>query len=494
MKKKMMATTRRESGIVLIAALLLVLTLVGITGYVLVFSVAGARSVEESVDQQTAFYLAEAGLETAKWELGELVDPDGDGIGSKTVYYEDGGSYTVLATDLGAGNYELTSTGARGGSQVSLQVTINHRVSSAFPQGALSIVGGFDSLDLEFEDDNDLILDGGNGPALTFSDQTMYDQISLQLANGISEGDLPSANITGSPMTTFLDSGGSTVDLPIVLQTEYNSELQDLTSLYTQLVAKGNELKTTAAPAFSDPDEGLNPLRSTYGSPGSPVSVYVNGFSSTTNKTIVGHGTLVVGAAGLQLGSGVDMTWNGDIFILGDSANDAVLKVKNGANLVVNGNLIVLGEGFADTKVSLDSGTATVNGSFFIGTDWSDPGDTTQSSLEINDASALTVNGLLTMVGPSVDLEFEVETDIPNPLNAITVTGGMQMAVPPTSTKASKLGMELEGDSAIYKDDAMLHEGLEALQSLGVDYSMPMVDVLIDDGGFTTFSWQRLTH
>ena len=128
-----MITARRESGVMLIAAFILILTLLGITGYMLLFSVSGARAVEESVETQTAFYLAESGLESATWELGDLVDPDGDGIGTRSVYYPDGSSYSVLSTDLGGGIYELTSTGSREGSQVFLQVTIKQNVTSVFP-------------------------------------------------------------------------------------------------------------------------------------------------------------------------------------------------------------------------------------------------------------------------------------------------------------------------------------------------------------------------
>ena len=45
--------------------------------------VTKSRAHSESVNSKQAFYLAEGGLEAAKWEIGEAQDPDGDGVGNR---------------------------------------------------------------------------------------------------------------------------------------------------------------------------------------------------------------------------------------------------------------------------------------------------------------------------------------------------------------------------------------------------------------------------
>ncbi len=466
----------RERGVILFFTMVLVIVIIGISGPVLMFSLGEAREAIESGDSAVSFYLAESGIEAAKWEIAESQDPDGNGIGNKAVTVGSG-SYAVTTTDLGGGVYRVTSTGSFAGTDVVLEEVISFDYSTTFPQGAISIVGNVDDADIDIEKDADIVIDGGDSPALSFTDLAVYTRVGEEFVEAITDGNMPSINLTGSPTNTFPGSDDPSLALPIVHQPEYSDSLKDFTALYNQLVAKVDALRPiaqTAGPTFD----------ATYGSPGSPVTVYVPDPETLQNQTVTGYGTLIIGDE-LKVENGATLNWTGDIFVVGDGSKDAELKVEGGA-LNVTGNLVVLGEGATETEFEVKSnGQATINGALFMGSDWNVE-DGPEAELEINDSGSLTVNGLMTMIGQEVEIEYEATS---NPGNNVVINGMLQIAVPPSVE--TELEIELEGNVEIHKDDAMIQQGANSLKLLDVNYTIPQIDQLVDRE-VTTLSWRRL--
>ena len=79
-----MRTFDRESGIMLLAVLMVVMVLFGSGAVALSFSASQSNAVSTRVDEVAAFYLAEGAIETAKYEIGQNIDTHADGIGVAT--------------------------------------------------------------------------------------------------------------------------------------------------------------------------------------------------------------------------------------------------------------------------------------------------------------------------------------------------------------------------------------------------------------------------
>ena len=223
----------RESGMVLIVATLLIIILMSLTGVLVMFSTTEMKSLTERTETQTAFFLAEAGLESAKYEIGMGLDVAVDGVGNVDWAY-DGASnvvdwyggrefYSVRSVDLGGGSYRVTSTGTFGQASVTLETILMRISTTRFPGGAMAMVGDIDDLDIDIEKDADLVMDGGNSPAMSFTDVGVYNRVAKEFAKAVENGSMPSTpgppmtptNITGAPMTTFTTDNGTLVNLPI---------------------------------------------------------------------------------------------------------------------------------------------------------------------------------------------------------------------------------------------------------------------------------------
>ena len=200
--------SHRESGIVLLAALMVVMILFATTTVVLNFSMSESEVLELRLDELEAFYLAEGGIESAKFEIVDGVDTDEDGLGT-LVGSNTKGSYSVTAIET-AGVYDLTATGtASGGSVVTLETTVEFTFDTVFPGAAMSFVGNMtdNEMKIKLKLDGSIILHGGSGPALSFSDQGMYDSIGQEFAEAIHHGDMPATNLTGGVTNTFTHGG-----------------------------------------------------------------------------------------------------------------------------------------------------------------------------------------------------------------------------------------------------------------------------------------------
>ena len=470
---------QRDRGVVLVISLVMALVLSSMIAASVMYSLSETKSLHDRTDRSLAFYLAETGVESAKWEIGEDEDPDGDGSGNTTANISSG-SYAVTATDLGNSTFQLVSTGSNGGTSVTLEVNVKRTVNTRFPQGAISVVGNINDLDFEIEKDANLIIDGGNTPAISFSDLNVYNRIAQEFVTAINNGTFPASNITGSPLNTFTFAPYAPIDLPIEHQASYSSNLTDLTALYQQLLTAVNNLKPTATLAG-------NPLNSTYGDPSNPVTIFINSEHDMLAHTVTGYGTLIVSDR-LRLLNGSTLNWTGDVFIVGENGEDTDIVIESNSNLTINGNLVSLAEAGIEAEFMIkDGGQATINGSAFFGADWTvDEGGETE--IEIDNNGSLTINGVLTIVGPEAELEFD-ESDTQT--RSLLINGMLQIAVPNTSETA--IEFELEGNIEIYKDDQMIRDALDSFLSLDLNYDIPLIRQLLSVD-FEVLSWRRVSE
>ncbi len=476
-------TDRRDRGVILLFALLLTILVMALSTSVAVVSMSESKVTFESVEDRRAFYLAEAGLEAARWEISESQDGNINGSFSD-------GTYLASTVALGPNEYEITSTGSADGSTVTLRSVVEQTYTTNFPRGAVSVVGAVDKAKFDLEKDGDLVIDGGNSPALAFSDFDVYKGVGEDIVKAITDNEMPAGNLTGSPMNTFPDSVDPTLEIPVAHVTGYDSTLDNLTALYDQMVTTVNGLRTTATTVAG--------LSGTYGDPNNPVSIYVPNWEPIDGQTITGYGTLIVGDK-MELKNLSTLNWTGDIFVVGDNTKDAKMKVEN-SNLNVDGNLVFLGEGPVETEFEIKTGGhAVINGSLFLGSSWN-KADNSESEIEVKDGGILEVNGLLTMIGSEIEIEFEGEIDDDliapsNPNNAVSINGMLQVAVPtPGDGSKSELEFELEGSVEIVKDDAAILAGIDSLEGLAVDYSITEIYGVIEKNLIETRSWQRVVY
>jgi hypothetical protein len=130
-------------------------------------------------------------------------------------------------------------------------------------------------------------------------------------------------------------------------------------------------------------------------------------------------------------------------------------------------------------------GSATVNGSLFIGSEYQDVKNT-ESRLWVASQSSLTVNGLTTVVGRKTTTVFENES-------TATLSGMLQLGAPyePGSDLAArKQTLSLDGATEIRKCYDCITAGAEALRDFGVDLAIEQDIGTISTAGQTvTLAW-----
>ena len=172
----------------LFISLFMIVILFGATASIIIVSGTNTRAVSRSADQRVAFYLADGGLEAAKREIADQIDPDGDGIGRVSVDTR-AGDYEVVATDLGDNLYRLASTGNVNDASVTLTEVVRAAPDTRFPRGAVSIIGDMDKAKVRFKKHLDLVIDGGESPAIAVSAETLFDEMLDEFAKAIPTAD-----------------------------------------------------------------------------------------------------------------------------------------------------------------------------------------------------------------------------------------------------------------------------------------------------------------
>src|SRR5688572_16325494 len=123
------SSSRRDAGAALFLALVVLMAGLALSGAMVSFALADSRGMRRNQDCASAFYLAESGLQGAHCELGEHLDSQNNGEGTRTRTVS-GGSYSVAAVDLGSDLYRLTSTGLFGGERAVIEEVVEIRPTS----------------------------------------------------------------------------------------------------------------------------------------------------------------------------------------------------------------------------------------------------------------------------------------------------------------------------------------------------------------------------
>ena len=474
-----MRMSRRESGLVLLSVLMVVMMLFATTAVVVNFSVSESEVLEQRLDELEAFYLAEGGIEAAKLEIIKGQDPDQDGLGT-LAGSNSTGAYTVDAIETGS-IYDLTAAGtASGGSVVTLETTIEIEYESVFPVAAMSFVGDLGETNMKFELDDDLILHGGSGPALSFSEKAVYDSIGQKFATAIEDTSFPAGNLVGGVTNTFKYKGKD-YDLAIAYEPNYDNRLKDLSDLYDELDAKADALAATALV--------VSGLSGTYGDADNPVTIYSPGNTDVKNETVTGYGTLIIGKR-MRLSKSTTVNWTGDIFVIGEDGVGGGSMRFTDATLNVTGNVFILGEpGGSPNVVDIwENGQVNIDGNFFLATDWDSTNGDVRLSIRgdpLLGPATFTVDGVMTMMGQNVKIKTNAE-----PLNSVVIDGMLQIAVPDAGT-TTHLTLDFDGNFEVYNDVDKISAGMGLLQELGVEHNLlPQVGKIVKKTP-TVRSWTK---
>jgi hypothetical protein len=444
----------RRRGAALPAVLILVILVIALTYAVLSLSIADAKAVREKEERRIAFYLAEGGVEAAKWEITADEDPDGDGVGTKTVTTT-AGDYVVTATDLGGGIYEVTSSGTAGGRTVTINTTVQLIIDPpSGPEGAFVTVGAFGpDPTLQFGPSTNFILDGGDAPALAFSNATAKTKVTAEINDAISSGYVSSGDITGNGLT-----GTSSFETWGEGSGAFDSVWSDFNT-YAAGVKAG-------AASGTIPSSG-----GTLGSAGSPVKLKIGSGKKLSSGTLTGYGTLVIDRD-FTIEAGATLNWNGDIYIGGDASNDTVLTVNGRLNQT--GNLVVWSGSSRNAKMSATSlSTVNITGSLSLLTNY-----TQSTKVEFYVENDFTVNGLVTNVAKIHQTEFK-------PGSNAHITGSFHWGL-----KSSELLFKAEDGFEVTYDSDLVESSLLAIEGIGIDADFPASAGAAGARSTVTYGWR----
>ncbi len=460
----------RESGIALIFALLGVIVSAAIASSLVMVTMTETRAANAASAHAMAFYLAESGLNSARWEIGESTDPGGDGEGTVSVTSA-AGSYEIVATDLGSGFWRLDANGTSSGNAVVLEEVVQVVTSSTFPGGAITLVGDLDVAEVQFQPTTDLIIDGGNSPALAISDQTTYDEMGAYFATGVSAGFIAETDVVGSITSTFQPGDA---DLSIAKVPDAEVAVSITADMFNDL---RTEIDTVWLPSAAS--QTIPGGSAAWGTSGSPVKYkFPVDQKITGGQTIQGYGTLLF-KKNLIIESGGRLNWNGNVIIYGDDTADSLLEVDGVLN--VTGNILVMGGKDRNLKVDLKSlGSVTVDGAFTVLTDYANPA--TQDQFLI--AGDLTVDGLLTIVAPKHQDEFKPGSDV-------YVKGSLQLGRP-SGAGETEFKVKFEDEAEFYKDDASIMKGANALVALDGDFGGDVLAGVLTTSDVDVCSWREI--
>jgi hypothetical protein len=444
----------RRAGAALVTIVLLLVVILALSGSVIVVSLSGSRSSAEAVEQQRALQLAEAGVSVAKWELIEGQDPDANGQGTTSQGGTDW-SYFVLTSNLGGGDYEVTSTGSAGTSSVTVREVFAQQASTEFPHAAMSFIGRIRSTDFVRGATANLILDGSGKPSVRATDLGLF----------------------GTVNSAF----GSIAGFTSQHQTDFSPELADLSGIFPQLAARFDSTILPGATAQTIPGGG-GPID--WGSAGSPVSYHVTNDTLDAGRVLTGYGTLVV-TENFTIRDNAAIVWNGDVFVSGRVAAGpdlTDLAIANGGSLTVTGNLVVLGHGDNGVQVIVQSGSGlVVNGSVLVSAEFAAAAQPT-TRIEFQEGSSGTVNGLFTLLGREFEAKFKDTSDV-------EVTGMFQVATP-VDDENNGVKLEFLGDLEVHRSLDKIKAAAAALSGLQSAHSLDQLGKLVDENAVNTKAWR----
>ncbi|MEE8143312.1 MAG: hypothetical protein V3T77_09455, partial [Planctomycetota bacterium] len=316
-----------DSGLALIPTIFFALVLFGITASMVHLSITHAHAVRESNDQRIAFYLAEGGLSAAKKELAIAEDLARDGIGNVRKNLPMG-SYAVTATALGTNLYMLSSTASVAEQEVRLEEVVETVVNTRFPLGAISILGGAKDKRLELRGDMNLILDGGDKPAMVFSDVTIFEHFAGEVAGAVVQSRIPAQNITGRPNSSVIPrEGGHPIcrakKFPMMVEEVHDPNFYN--DLYASLYRGVQDVLLTAESVGGLSGAG-NDLFS-FGTRRTPAVIrFTDEVELEDDSEIHGFGTLIISTKCFLRGRS-SLSWEGDVIVLADETSPGELSV-----------------------------------------------------------------------------------------------------------------------------------------------------------------------
>ena len=491
----------REGGIILLTFLILGVVAAAMSAALILLSNAESRVLAENVDNKRSFYLAESGLDAAKWELAANEDPGYDGPGNVVMQGPtDVGSYSVTAEDLGGNLYRLISVSNAGDSTTTLEVVVGEVKTTSFPYGAISIIGAVDKYKLKIKKQTNLLIDGGDRPAIVLTDQELYEDTWNQFLKAIEKGHVAPENLLGTPENSFTgdfkkkkkkDFDPAKVSLPIQHETGFDPSLHNFEGLYDELVQHVSDtilpaaLKTTAEGSGKDDKKVLGPTP-VYGTPDAPTLVYLTDKHPhlRAGQTLTGFGTLVIGDD-FKMDEGTKLDWHGNVVVMGHDGKKATVDVHGDFN--VTGTVVVLGEGKGDAEFKVKKeGSATIDGGFFILSSSVD-GKGKKAKLDIQ--GDFTVNGLATLFGGKVEWKSKKESDVL--IDGMLQIGSDAVFDKKGKQKKSSLKIDFQGDVEIYKNDEMIVKGAESIGDLGADWDLAKIEAIVSDS-FSTVGWRQV--
>jgi hypothetical protein len=460
----------REAGAAIIIAVLGVIMLLALSGSMLTVWMANSRVITEAAGRTRAFYLSEAGLEEAKYELShEQGGADGT-IGTVSAT-SPAGSYNVTVANLGGGYWRFVASGESGGPPVTLEEVVQVQYSSRVPGGAISVVGAAETSEWLFDDEVHLFIDGGNSAAIVFSDPSLYAATGSRLATSVNAGDIAATDISGALSNSFQPGD---VDLSLQLLPPAETGLAITADMYTDLRNAVQNVWMPTATTRSIPGWGTH----TWGSAANPVNYkFPPGQRIDDNTTISGHGTLVFNR-GLEIEHGGRLSWQGNVIVFADDLNDSFLDI--GGDLDVTGNVLVIGGNGQDVRFFVEwHGECTVNGSLMVLTQFENPA--TKIHFRVEDD--LTVNGLVTQVAPQNEIEFKSWNDV-------NINGSYQIARLDGEQGGTELSWLFEEYVEIHKDDAGIMAGAQALVDLGTHLGASILQSFLTRRKVRTVAWR----
>lgn len=416
--------------------------------------------------------------------------------------------------------FAAVTANQQGSSGFSMEVRLTSEVTfSLAPNlGAISFSGPVNSWALNNWNNSGFSIDGGEYPAVVFTDQSAYDGFINQVDDNWSAGWNLDGKISGAPNSTHQEGTAKEFEAPFTLQNDaafsaetlndYRNALRSYAEGLAHVTPSGGS-KTTdwgsmnASGELTDgtillhahPDvkngAGANKPRITqdltFGGGGVEKTVVIDsskfqggGDFVTDNhgRKITGEGTLIIlhpigsktdNANGKQF----DLDWKGNVIVLG-YPNDTTSGVGNNAptdNLLylsradwnVEGNLIVLSSGSTEASLEMrgngaDTANLTVNGSLLMFAEATGR----EAEIDIEGNANMTVNGIVGIYGKRAELENQNGGTGTN----WTINGTLAVGLPDNgSTTSTELQVEGQANFNFNLDNVnAATENLAALQ------------------------------
>jgi hypothetical protein len=468
------------------------LTTILLTAAVFSISRATSAAARESSLTLRCDYLAQAALNRAFSEITTETDPTGEGLGAMGVatpvdFYDalgnKVGEYRTAVTSQTNGIVTVLSVAAVPSFQDPLYTRAVDGIISATPQfllapepAAVSIAGPLADPEFPSMGSGTLLIDGGDNAAFSFSNAGAYQKVMDILGDKVYYGNLDGSELDGAQTSTYAHATAGSITLPVVQEDEAFLTSQALDDYRVELRTQVLNLADGADQVIT---ASVNGNRN-WGTAASPQVTVIESAQigstavfNTNNQTVTGYGTLIIKHT-CKPQKNLNLTWNGDIFVLGFDGDGSDLFKVGGLQGTINGNLILLASDDTEASLELENSSArgsdlTVNGSLLCFAE----ALSHEAEVEAESSSKLTVNGMLGLYGSRIELQASGSSSQLNVTGALAM--GMAQDLEEAPFRTDDFEFQMAGSVSIVYDEDVLRDavdGLSGLQtSLGVDSS-----------------------